>query len=80
MIWPCLEVVGLVKMILHGAVKGKKETDKGKGEKTLLKSGQGWNLPAQQMQLKRRQVRKGLLQKSNLWCPDDLAWLWNRLD
>ena len=37
------------------------EVDRRKGEKTILKSGQGWTLPAQLRQLKTGQDRKGLL-------------------
>ena len=49
----------------------KKEVDRGRGGKTILKSGQGWTLPAQLGQLKTGQGGKGLLQ-IHLWCLDNL--------
>ena len=52
MVWPILK-----------RSKGKKEeVDRRRGEKTLLKSGEEWTLPAQLGQLKTGKVGKGLLQ------------------
>ena len=63
---------GLGKTILQGTVKGKrKEADRRRGGKTILKSGQEWTLPAQLEQLKTGQDGKGLL-RIHLWCHDDL--------
>ena len=42
-------------------------------------SGQRWTLTTQPEQLKTGLVGKRLL-KSHLWCPDDLASLWDILD
>ena len=55
-----------------------KEIDRRRGEKTISKSGQGWILSAQLGQPKTGQGVKGLL-RSHLWCPNDLARLWDRL-
>ena len=39
---------GLAKTILQGTVQGKrKKVDRKRGRKTILRSGQGWNLLAQ---------------------------------
>ena len=48
------------------------EVIRGRGGKTILKSGQEWNLSAQKGQLKTGQEGKGLLQ-SHLWCSNNLA-------
>ena len=45
----------------------------------MLKSGQEWTMPAQLEQLTTEQDRKGLL-RSQLWYPDDLSRLWDRID
>ena len=42
---------GLAKKILKGSVKGKGMSYTKKGRKIILKSGQGWTLPAQLEQL-----------------------------
>ena len=55
------------------------EVDRRRGWKTILKSGQGWILPAHLGQLKTVQDVKGLL-RSHLWCPNDHTRLWDRLD
>ena len=55
------------------------EVDRRRGGKTISKSGQGWTLPAQPRLLKRGQDGKGLL-RSHLWCPNDHARLWDRLE
>ena len=74
---------GLAKTILQGTVKGKrkkeKEADRRRGGKTISKSGQEWTLPAQLGQLKTGQDGKGLL-RIQLWCPDDLQRLWDRIE
>ena len=62
--------------ILYGTVKGKR---RGGQEKTILKSGQEWTLPAQLGQLKTGQVGKGLL-RSQMWCPNNLALLYDRME
>ena len=53
----------LAMTILQGTVKGKKieEVDRGRGGRTISKSGQEWTCPAQLGQLKTGQDRKGLL-------------------
>ena len=51
--------------------------DRRRGEKTILKNGQEWTLPAQLGQLKTGQGGKGLLQ-IHLWCPDNLPRLWDK--
>ena len=53
---------GLAKTILQGTVKGKRRGRHKKRWKTILKSGQKWNLSAQLGQLKTGQGGKGLLQ------------------
>ena len=58
--------------------KKEEEVDRRRGGRTILKSGQGWTLPVQLVQLKTGQDGKGLLQ-SRLWCPSDLARLRDRL-
>ena len=63
----------------HSESKKKKEADRGRGGKTISKSGQEWTLPAQLGQLKTGQDGKRLL-RIHLWCPDDLLRLWNRID
>ena len=68
---------GLVKTILQGTVKGKR--NRRREGKTISKSGQEWTLPAQQGQLKTGQDEKGLL-RVHLWCPDDLPRLWDRTE
>ena len=70
---------GLAKTILQGTVKGKRKADRRRGGKTISKSGQEWTLPAQLGQLKTGQDGKGLL-RINLWCPDDLPRLWDRIE
>ena len=45
----------------------------------MLRNGQGRTLLAQLGQLKTGLGGKGLLE-SHLWCPHDLARLWDRLD
>ena len=55
------------------------EVDRRRGAKTISKSGQGCILPAQLRQLKIGQDGKGLL-RSHLWCPNDQARLWDRLN
>ena len=52
--------------------------DRRRGGKTTLKSVQGWTSP-QLEQLKTELDGKGLLQ-SHLWCPSNLARLWDRLN
>ena len=53
---------GLAKTMLQGTVKKKeKQADRRRGGKTISKSGQEWNLPAQLEQLKTRQGGMGLL-------------------
>ena len=54
-----------------------KKVGRRRGGKTILKSGQGWTLPAQLGQLKTGQDGEGLLQ-SRLLCLNDLARLWER--
>ena len=44
-----------------------------------LKGGQGWTVQAQLGQLKTRQGGKRMLE-SHLWCPNDLARLWDRTE
>ena len=60
---------GLAKTILQGTVKGKRRGRHKKRWKTILESGQKWNLSAQLGQLKTGQGGKELLQ-IHLWCPD----------
>ena len=48
------------------------EVDRRIGRKRIIKSGQGWILPAQLGQLKTEEDRKGLF-RSHLWCPNGLA-------
>ena len=57
----------------------KEEVDRRKGGKTISKRGLGWTVPAQLGKLKTRQDGKGLL-RSHLWCRNDQARLWDRLD
>ena len=64
---------GLAKTILQGTVKGKRKRGRQK------KSGQEWTLPAQLGQLKAGQDGKGLL-RIQLWCPDDLPRIWDRIE
>ena len=54
------------------------EKDRRMSGKTILKNGQGWILPAQLGRLKTGQYGKGFL-RGHLWCPNDLACLWDRL-
>ena len=65
---------GLAKTILQGIVKRKRKRGRQKRWKTISKSGQEWNLPAQLGQLKTGQDGKGLL-RIHLWCPDNLLRL-----
>ena len=51
----------LAKTILQGTVKGKKEQQDRRSEKTILQSGQEWILLAQLGQLKTALGGKGLL-------------------
>ena len=60
---------GLARTILQGTEKGKRRGRHKKRWKTILKSGQKWNLSAQLGQLKTGQGGKGLLHIP-LWCPD----------
>ena len=60
-------------------MKGKKETDRRRGGKTILKSGQEWTLLAQLKQMKTGQDGKGLL-LIYLWCPNDLPRLWDSIE
>ena len=48
---------GLANMILQGKVNGRRRDRRSSG-KTILKSGQGWTLPAQLGQLKQDKVGK----------------------
>ena len=50
-----------------------------KREKRWKDNIKEWTLPAQLGQLKTGQDRKELL-RSHLWCPNDQARLWDRLD
>ena len=54
MVWPCLKIFWFSKdnPTGHGEGKKKKEADRRRGGKTILKSGQEWTLPAQLGQLK----------------------------
>ena len=54
------DLLVVAKTILQGTVKGKRgrEVDRRRGGNTILKSGQGWTLPAQLGQLKTGQDRK----------------------
>ena len=63
----------------HSERKKEKEADSRRGGKTISKSGPEWTLPAQLGQLKTGQDGKGLLQ-IQLWCPDDLPRLWDRIE
>ena len=56
----------------------KEDVDR-RGGKTISKRGQGWTLAAQIGQLEIGQHGKGFL-RSHLWCPNDQAMLWDRLD
>ena len=67
----------LLKTILQ-AHENKAQVDR-RGGKTIIRRGQGWTLLALRGQLKTGLGGKGLL-KSHLWCPNDLASLWDRLD
>ena len=68
------------KTILQGTVKGKqKEADRIRGGQSISKGGLEWTLPALIGQLKTGQDGKGLL-RIHLWCRDDLAGLWNRIE
>ena len=79
--WPCLKVFWFSKdnPTGHSERKKIKETDRRRGGETISKSGQEWTLPAQLRQLKTSQNGKGLL-RMNLWCPDDLPRLWDRIE
>ena len=57
----------------------KKEADRRRGGKTILKSEQEWTLPAQLGRLKTGRNGKGLL-RTHLWCPNDLSRLWDRIE
>ena len=57
----------------------KEEEDRKYDGKTILMSGQGWALLAQLGQPKTEPGAKALL-LSHLWCPDDLAHLWDRTE
>ena len=59
-------------------MKGKKEADRRRDGKTILKNGQKWTLPAHLWQLKTGQGGKGLLQ-NHLWCHVGLPRLWRRI-
>ena len=74
--WPRLKVLWFSKDNLTGHSERKKveEADRGRGQKTISKSGQEWTLPAQLGQMKTGQDGKGLL-RIHLWCPDDLPRL-----
>ena len=54
-------------------------TDRRRGGKTILKSGQEWTLPVQLGQLKTGQGGKGSL-LIHLCCPGDLLRLWDRTE
>ena len=77
-VWQCLEVFWFSKDDPTGHSK-RKEVDRRRDGKTILKSGQEQTLPAQLGQMKSGKGGKGLLQ-SHLWCPNDLPWLWDRTD
>ncbi|MEW8542231.1 MAG: hypothetical protein AB2693_01745, partial [Candidatus Thiodiazotropha sp.] len=70
--WPCLKVFWLSKDNYAG------HSERRRGGRTILKSGQGWTLLGQQGQLRTGLGGKGLL-SSHLWCPNDLARLWNSI-
>ena len=55
------------------------EVDRRRGGNTVQKNGQGSTLQAQLGQMETGQDGNGLL-RSHLWCPNDLARLWDRLD
>lgn len=57
----------------------KKRQTKRRGGKTTLKIGQGWPLPTKLGQMKTGQGCKELF-RSYLWCPSDLASLWDRIE
>ena len=59
--------------------KKKTKTDQRGGGKTTLNNGQEWTLPAKLRRLRTEQGGTGLLQ-IHLWCPDDLPWLWERME
>ena len=60
-------------------MKKEEEEARRRGGKTILKSRQEWTLPAQLGQLETEQDGKGLLQ-SRLWCFNDPARLWDRIE
>ena len=59
--------------------KKDEEVDRRIDMKTIFDSGQGWTLPAQLGQLKIGQ-NGNMLFESHLYCLNDLARLWDRLD
>ena len=73
MVWPCLKVFWFSKDNSKGGGGGewKKEenVNRRRGEKTISKSGQGWNLSAQLGQMKTGQDGKKLL-RSHLTMQD----------
>ena len=73
MVWPCFKVFWFSKDDSAGySERKKRQTEEEVG------SGQEWTLPAQRGQLKTGQDGKGLL-RIQLWCPDDLPRLWDRI-
>ena len=67
------------ELCLRHTMMKKKEADRRRGGNTISKSGQEWTLPAQLGRLKTGQDGKGLL-PTDLWCPDDLPRLWDRIE
>ena len=63
MVWTCLKVFWLSKddSAGHSARKKEEKVDRRRGEKIILRRGQGWTLLAQLGQLKTGLGGKGLL-------------------
>ena len=78
--WPHLKVVWLMQRRFYRTQQKEKgeKVDGRRGGKTILRRGQGWTLLSQLGQLKTRLGGKGLF--SHLWCTNDFAGLWERLD
>ena len=70
---------GSAKKILQGTVKGKRKRGRQKNRwEDNEWTGMNFASSTRQLQLKTSQDGKGLL-RINLWCPDDLLRLWDRI-
>ena len=82
MVWPRFKVFWFYQDKPTEHTERKKKKKKGRQKKRwkiISKRGQEWTLPAQLEQLKTEQDGNGLLRIHDLWCPDDLPKLRDRI-